>query len=98
MIIKLTTECPKNGFIIHRAHPETSAEMSHEGRMTQRAFFSVSKHFSTHFVPLGKEHLGSETTNYRTETTWTLSVSPLVHDPSLDEYAVMGLLSYIMTQ
>lgn len=38
MIIKLTTECPKNGFIIHRAHPETSAEMSHEGRMTERAF------------------------------------------------------------
>lgn len=38
MIIKLTTECPKNGFIIHQAHPETSAEMSHEGRVTQRAF------------------------------------------------------------
>lgn len=41
--------------------------------------FSVSKDFSTHCVPLGTEHLGCETKNDRTETSWTLSVSPLVH-------------------
>lgn len=35
MIIKLTTACPKNGFIMHGAQPETSQEWYHEEKVTQ---------------------------------------------------------------
>lgn len=106
MIIKLTTECPKNGFIIYWTHPETSPEKSREGRMTEGAFATLKnihiaflKTTTLLFVTVGAVHRGCKATKHRPETSWTQSVSTLcARDPSLDEHDIMGLLSTIMTQ
>lgn len=56
---------------------------------------------ATQLLPatLRAAHMCCGTLYHRTKTSWPESISTLcARDPSLDEHALMGLLSPIMTQ